>query len=224
MIFVDKKNFRMIKYFRNQLREKTYMCGRVYMAPADPELRELVKEMNRSGLAVRFRKKENEPLQAEGEIFPSAVLPVLAVNRSGEQRVFPMKWGFSGTKGLIINARTETAAEKPSFREAWTAHRCVIPASWYFEWEHDGKKTGQKYALRPDVQDLVWLAGLYRMEEGIPVFVILTRPADESLTWMHDRMPVMIPWDRIPEWISPGSDPEPVVRNCLTSVRWEQAV
>ena len=194
------------------------------MAPADPELRELVKEMNRSKLASRFKGKEGGLLQPEGEIFPSAVLPVLAVNRAGVQRVFPMKWGFSGPKGLLINARAETAAEKAAFREPWAAHRCVIPVSWYFEWEHDEKKkAGQKYALRPEEQGLVWLAGLYRMEEGLPVFVILTRPADESVAWMHDRMPVMLPRAEIGGWIRPGGDPENAVRNCLTKVRWEQA-
>ncbi|MCR5565251.1 MAG: SOS response-associated peptidase [Clostridiales bacterium] len=200
------------------------MCGRVYMAPADPELRELVREMNRSVLASRFGKKEGIPLQPEGEIFPSSVLPVLAVNKAGEQRVFPMKWGFSGPKGLLINARAETAAEKATFREAWKAHRCVIPASWYFEWEHDEKKkAGQKYALRPEEQGLIWLAGLYRMEEGLPVFVVLTRPADESIAWMHDRMPVMLPRSGIGEWIRPESDPDYALKTCVTRVRWERA-
>ena len=104
------------------------------MAPANPELRELVKEMNRSRLAERFRKRPED------------------------------------------NARAETAAEKPTFREAWAKHRCAIPASWYFEWEHDEKKrAGQKYALKPEGEDLIWLAGLYRMEGELPVFVILTR-------------------------------------------------
>ena len=194
------------------------------MAPADPELRELVREMNRSVLASRFGKKEGIPLQPEGEIFPSSVLPVLAVNKAGEQRVFPMKWGFSGPKGLLINARAETAAEKETFREAWKAHRCVIPASWYFEWEHDEKKkAGQKYALRPEEQGLIWLAGLYRMEEGLPVFVVLTRPADESIAWMHDRMPVMLPRSGIGEWIRPESDPDNALKTCVTRVRWERA-
>lgn len=195
------------------------------MAPADPELRELVKEMNRAKLAAKFRKTENEPLTAEGEVFPSAVLPVLAVNRAGEQRVFPMKWGFSGAKGLLINARAETAAEKPTFSESWRNHRCVIPASWYFEWEHDErKKAGQKYALRPEEQGLIWLAGLYRMEADIPVFVILTRPAADSLAWMHDRMPVMLPKQHISEWIRPGNDPAALINTCLTKVCWEKAV
>ena len=200
------------------------MCGRVYIAPADPELRELIKEMNRSGLASRFTEKEGSLLQPEGEIFPSSVLPVLAASKAGMQRVFPMKWGFSSPKGLLINARAETASEKPTFRESWTGHRCVIPASWYFEWEHDEKKkAGQKYALRPEEQGLIWLAGLYRMENGLPVFVILTRPADESIAWMHDRMPVMLPRKKISRWISPDTDPEDILKTCLTRVRWERA-
>ena len=195
------------------------------MAPADPELRELIREMNRSKLASRFTGKESISLQPEGEIFPSSVLPVLAVNKSGEQRVFPMKWGFSGQGRLLINARAETAAEKPTFREAWSAHRCVIPVSWYFEWEHDEeKKPGQKYALKPEADGPVWLAGLYRMEEGLPVFVVLTRPADSSLAWMHDRMPVMLPKAEITGWIDPQSDPDPIMKTCLTGIRWEKAV
>lgn len=194
------------------------------MAPADPELRELVREMNRCKLAEMFTKNGKEPLCAEGEIFPSAVLPAIATSRSGERRVFPMKWGFSGPKGLLINARAETAAEKGTFREAWAKHRCVIPATCYFEWEHDeNKKAGQKYALRPEREGLIWLAGLYRLENSLPVFVILTRPADETILWMHDRMPVMLPENRVNEWITPANDPEKILKACLTKVKWEQA-
>ena len=195
------------------------------MAPADPELRELVKEMNRAKLAAKFRGTDREFLTAEGEIFPSAVLPVLALNKAGEQRVFPMKWGFAGPRGQLINARAETASEKPTFREAWKRHRCVIPASWYFEWEHDAqKKAGQKYALRPKAPGPVWLAGLYRMEADIPAFVILTRSADESLAWMHDRMPVMLPKQLVTDWIRPECDPQAVIRRCITDVCWGKAV
>lgn len=195
------------------------------MAPADPELRALVREMNRSKLAEMFNPNGQEPLRAEGEIFPSAILPAIASGRSGQRRVFPMKWGFTGPKGMLINARAETAAEKETFREAWVKHRCVIPASWYYEWEHDEKKKpGQKYALRPEESGLVWLAGLYRMENCLPVFVILTRPADEGILWMHDRMPVMLPESEVNEWIMPASDPEKIIRTCLTRVRWKKAV
>ena len=221
---MDKDGCGMIEY-REIKSESRTMCGRVYMAPADPELRELVREMNRSRLSERFRKNENDQLQAEGEIFPSAVLPAIAMNRQGEQRVFPMKWGFSGTRGLLINARAETAAEKQTFREAWAKYRCVIPVSLYYEWEHDDRKRpGQKYALHPEGNGLVWLAGLYRTENDLPVFVILTRPADECVAWMHDRMPVMLPKEEVSEWIRPDRDPEQIIRTCLKKVQWAKAV
>jgi len=195
------------------------------MAPDDPELCELVKEMNRSILAERFREEKEEPLKAEGEIFPSSVLPALATNRAGERRVFPMKWGFSQNNRLLINARYETAADKPTFREAWLKHRCAIPVSWYFEWEHDEKnRTGLKYALRPEGGGLIWLAGLYRMEEDVPVFVILTRPAAESLTWIHDRMPVIFQEEEAGRWIRPNTDPQAAAQKCLKEIRWRKAV
>ena len=194
------------------------------MAPANPELRELVKEMNRSVIAGRFQKENCEPLDAAGEIYPTAILPVLAINRAGEERVFPMKWGFNQRGRLLINARAETAAEKLTFRESWKSHRCIIPVSCYFEWEHDEKRRpGQKYAIRPVMPGVIHLAGLYRMEEEIPVFVILTRPAAKSLAWMHDRMPVMLSTDKAKEWIQPGTNPDDIMKHCLTETHWYKA-
>ena len=194
------------------------------MAPANPELRKLVMEMNRSALAGCFRKEKNAQLTADGEIFPSSVLPAIAVNKNGKERVFPMRWGFSLCGRLLINARAETASQKPTFRESWNSHRCIIPVSWYFEWEHDEKKRpGQKYALRPAMHGLIRLAALYRMEEGVPAFVILTRPAVKQLAWMHDRMPVMLPPDAAKEWICPQTDPDNIVKKSITDIYWQHA-
>lgn len=200
------------------------MCGRVYMAPADPELRELVKEMNRSALAERFRSKAQEPLNPQGEIAPSAVVPVLAFSKAGYQRVFPMKWGFSLKKSLLINARIETASEKPTFRELWLKHRCVIPASWYFEWEHTEKgKAGQQFSLKPEENGLIWLAGLYRIENDLPCFVILTQPAEKNIVWIHDRMPLMFPRSAVSQWINPNSRPKELIGKCCRKIMWQQA-
>ncbi|MCR5297187.1 MAG: SOS response-associated peptidase [Clostridiales bacterium] len=210
------------------------MCGRFWIRGTDPEIMEMVLKMNRSPLANRFRKLPGEPLSADGEILPSAVVPVIASSRSGNRSVFPMRWGFSrgslpgSGSSLLINARVETAAEKPTFRDSWEKHRCVIPASWYFEWDHpagpDGKKKpGQKYALKPE-DGPFWLAGLYRMEQDIPVFVVLTRAASEEIRWMHDRMPVMLPGDEARDWIRPDADPAALTARCLTRVGWEKAV
>ena len=182
------------------------MCCRYYME-LSPELRPIVEEMNRSPLARKFL--ERTAVLSSGEIRPTNVAPVIASNRSGERAVFPMKWGFTVPgRPLLINARVETAAEKPMFREAWQAHRCIVPASWYFEWEHlvrnDGKKeTGDKYLIQPKDSAAAWMCGLYRIEEGLPAFVILTREADESVRFIHDRMPLMLPEEKVGEWIRP---------------------
>ena len=185
------------------------MCCRYYME-LSPELRPIVEEMNRSPLARKFL--ERTAVLSSGEIRPTNVAPVIASNRSGERAVFPMKWGFTvPDRPLLINARAETAGEKPMFREAWQAHRCIVPASWYFEWEHlvrnDGKKeTGTKYLIQPRGTTVAWMCGLYRIEEGLPAFVILTREADESVRFIHDRMPLMLPEEKVGEWIRPGAD------------------
>ena len=103
-------------------------------------------------------------LKTYGEIRPTDIVPVLAPDKGGNAAVYPMQWGFrlpagngqragQAKKGmLLVNARVETAAEKVTFRDAWASRRCIVPASWYFEWEHftdesGRKKTGQKYAI-----------------------------------------------------------------------------
>ena len=202
------------------------MCCRYYME-LSPELRPIVEEMNRSPLARKFL--ERTAVLSSGEIRPTNVAPVIASNRSGERAVFPMKWGFTVPgRPLLINALAETAGEKPMFREAWQAHRCIVPASWYFEWEHlvrnDGKKeTGTKYLIQPRGTAVAWMCGLYRIEEGLPAFVILTREADESVRFIHDRMPLMLPEEKVGEWIRPDVNADTLVAFVQNDMVFEKA-
>ena len=119
------------------------MCCKYYLAP-DPDL---IEAINRSALADRMRDKLGRPLTTAGEIRPTDIVPTYAPSRAGSSTVFPMVWGFSGRTPLF-NARVETVAAKPTFKNAWQAHRCAVPASWHYEWQHftapDGKKkTGE---------------------------------------------------------------------------------
>ncbi len=201
------------------------VCCR-YWADLSPDLRGIVEEMNRSPLLQRWEGKAS--IRTAGEIRPSDVAPVIACNRRGDRSVFPMRWGFR-SRSLLVNARVETASEKPAFREAWAAHRCVVPASWYFEWEHlttpDGKrKTGLKYRIRPKDSAMTWLCGLYRMEEGLPAFVILTREPGESIRFIHNRMPLILPEDLVDAWITPGEDPAALATKALTDMTFDKAV
>ena len=200
------------------------MCCR-YWAEESPELREIVAEMNRSPLVGRWQKTTG--IKTYGEIRPTDVVPVIAPNWSGMRAVYPMKWGYSG-KSLLMNARSETAGEKPTFREDWARHRCIVPASWYFEWEHrlgnDGKKhTGDKYMIQPRGAAMTWLCGLYRIENGLPVFVILTRQPGDEIRFIHDRMPLIMPEKLVNEWIRPDASPEELLPYALTDMIFEKA-
>ena len=199
------------------------MCGRYFIDPT-PAMLPVIEAMNRSPLIQAFQ--QNGEVMTRGEIRPTNVAPVLASARNGSRTVFPMKWGFTG-KTLLINARAETAASRVTFREAWQSHRCAVPASWYFEWEHmtmnDGKKkTGDKFMLQPKGSPVTWLCGLYRIEEWLPCYVILTREPSEEIRFIHDRMPLMLPDQCIDEWINPNANPAEIIQKAQTDILYER--
>lgn len=206
------------------------MCTRYALEKDLPELKEIADEVLQSLLAQRFVATHARPIVTSGEVRPTDIVPVIAPNAKGLKTVFPMQWGFlnKDNKRTLFNARVETAGEKPTFKDAWQSHRCIIPASYYFEWAHfkspDGReKTGDRFAIQPSGCTLTWLCGLYRIENGYPVFVILTKAPTVELAKIHDRMPLMLPKDRIEDWINPSSDPEELLSYALTDMIIEKA-
>ena len=206
------------------------MCTRFYIEKENAELQDITEAAVRSALTMRFLKKMAKPLLTSGEIRPTDLVAVIASDQKGNRSVFPMKWGFTIPKSSspVVNARSETASEKPLFREHWQRHRCIVPASWYFEWQHftapDGKtKTGRKYLIQPADSSAAYLCGLYRFEEGLPVFTILTRESSEELKNIHDRMPLTLSADMIGQWIDAGSDPGRLIPYSLTNMIFEPA-
>ena len=193
------------------------MCCR-YWIEDSREFETIIEKMGHSPLIERWRN--TAAVKKSGEIFPTDVVPVIAPDRFGEKGVFPMKWGYAG-RSLLFNARSETAGEKPTFREDWARHRCIVPASWYFEWEHAEQK--RKYRIRPEHSSMTWLCGLYRIENSLPVFVILTREPGEGIRFIHDRMPLIMPEDLIGEWIRPGRRPEELLPHALTDMTFERS-
>lgn len=199
------------------------MCTRFYVEPDTEEIREIIAQVQRSQLTDRFIKA-GSAIFTSGEIRPTNVVPVIASNRNGMISVFPMKWGFQiPGRSLLVNARVETAAEKPTFKDSWEKRRCIIPASWYYEWEHlignaGQKRTGDKYMIQPKGSSMTWLAGLYRIEDGLPVFTILTREPTHDLRRIHNRMPLIFSAEQIDEWIKPDSTPSEMLRNAVTDM------
>ena len=200
------------------------MCTRFYLEPGTREIEDVIEVAQRSSLADKFSRAGAEMLTS-GEIYPTNVVPVIASDKSGRKSAFPMKWGFQiPGRSLIVNARVETAAQKPSFREAWIRHRCIIPASWYFVWEHLlGEKRKLKYRIQPLHESITWLAGLYRIENGFPVFTVVTREPAETIRHIHDRMPLIFPKEMIDSWIMPETDPVELLGHCVTGMTAQKA-
>lgn len=223
------------------------MCTRYYME-LSPELRPIIEEARQAPLMAKMISSLGRPLKAEGEILPTDIAPVIAPNGKGVQTVFPMIWGFNlpdkeNTKQSrpLINARMESADYKQTFRDSWARRRCIIPASYYYEWDHvpyvpysengisqpvSSRRVGIRYAIQPKGHAVTYLAGLYRMEEdergSFPHFTVLTRePVDGEVIRIHDRMPVILSPDMISEWISPWTDfrkLKGIARNSLTDM------
>ena len=187
------------------------MCGRYFIDDSLKGFEPLIEELNRG-------KPGGTPIKT-GEIRPTDVAPVIANSRARRQRPFLMRWGFGGRDShVVINARSETALVRPMFRDAMLERRCLVPASYYFEWQAQGKRR-IKHAMKQD-GPVMYMAGLYRLEVGEPLaaFTILTQKADERIAHIHDRMPVLLPAQWAEEWLSPTADAQQLLERARGAV------
>lgn len=190
------------------------MCGRYYIEEDDAsiELMEIIDEIN--------RRKDHPEFKSHGEFFPGDTAPVAALNRRGEASAFAMKWGYAMGDKLVFNARSESAGQKPMFREGMERRRCLIPAGSYFEWD----KLHRKFSVSAQGgQKLLYLAGIYRMEGASPVFTILTRAPAEQISFLHDRMPVILPAEAKSDWLNPAYKAEEIINAARTDLWAEEA-
>ena len=215
------------------------MCTRFY---ADMKsLSGYISEAQKLRLARIIMNTMSRPALMSGEIRPTDMAAVIAPNKQGEMAVFPMIWGFTprSSSKPIINCRIETADQKELWKDSWHRRRCIIPASWYYEWgippseaeigsvveQQKLKKT--KFAIQPKGSEITYLAGLYRFEEHkgdqIPVFAVITRESVAPVSTIHDRMPLILGKESLSEWIRPDGDPVGVVKKALTEMAMEPA-
>lgn len=214
------------------------MCTRFYYDNSISVLKEYEEAASKSKLMNHFAEVMSKPLLKNAEVRPTDVVPVLAPNKDGKQTVFPMLWGFTislpkepnlGNNGwLCINARVETAPKKKTFAESWQRRRCIIPCAYYYEWRHEKNPSNgkdvpkEKYMIQPAGMEITYLAGLYRVENGYPVFTVLTTDPPEELLGIHDRMPVIMPEEAVNDWINPSSNPMAVLPKHITEMYFEQ--
>jgi putative SOS response-associated peptidase YedK len=138
----------------------------------------------------------------------------IIVNEGGKNRLATCRWGLVPTwaKDLkegykMINARAETVAEKPSFRQAFSRHRCLVVADGFYEWKNEGGKKKPVYVHQKNGKPF-GMAGLYNLwtspeGEQVCTGTIITTDANDSLKPVHDRMPVIAPPDKYDLWLDP---------------------
>ena len=97
------------------------------------------------------------------------------------------------------------------FRDGMAQRRCLVPAGYYFEWEKWGKEKF-KYAIGQNERGIIYMAGIYRMEGGRPVFSILTHEPASQIAFIHDRMPVILPAEATKDWLNIRYAPEDVLK------------
>ena len=185
------------------------MCGRFTLFEAD---KILSKEFGVSGVP---------PLSPRYNIAPSQ--PIAAVrtpHTGGGRELALLRWGLipSWSKdpaigNRLINARAETVQEKPSFRNAFRRHRCLIPTNGFYEWQRQ-ERGKQPYFVRMRDERIFAFAGLWDRWESpddgvIETCAILTTAANAVLAPIHGRMPVILPQAEYARWLDPAlKDPD----------------
>jgi putative SOS response-associated peptidase YedK len=145
---------------------------------------------------------------------------VIAPSDGGDAAV-EMRWGLLPPRAKdtklaysTINARIETCVSKPTFRGAWKAgRRCLVPASGYFEWQwlDDKGKVKQPYFINLADAPVMFFAGMWESRSDgaggeLLTYTIITRDADPVIRGVHDRMPLILPPELLPDWLHGSVD------------------
>ncbi|MER5640745.1 SOS response-associated peptidase [Kitasatospora sp. NPDC002227] len=196
------------------------MCGRFVSTTTPADLVSLLGE---------FGWDSAETLAPSWNVAPTDPVSALLERvdkETGElaRRLRPLRWGLvpswskdASGAARLINARSETADQKPSFRKAFAKRRCVLPADGYFEWRQVAAAEGRKAFKQPyflTTGGVMLMAGLYEFwrDDAVPehdpaawlaTACILTRDATDSAGRVHDRMPVVIAPEDLGLWLDP---------------------
>jgi putative SOS response-associated peptidase YedK len=184
------------------------MCGRYTVTDPEDAMRQL------------FELAAPDQAVARYNMTPSQL--ALSVHRNDAGDLVPafLQWGLvpSWAKdpeigNRMINARSETVAEKPSFRAAYRRRRCLVPADGYYEWQSTGGRKQPWRIVRADRAPFAF-AGLWEEWQGpdgsgLSTFCLLTTAANDVLSAIHHRMPVIIAAGDMAAWTDPAALPDP---------------
>lgn len=150
--------------------------------------------------------EDDAPLPPSYNVAPTDdVYTVTTSHHDGRRSLRIMVWGLVAGDGAtpLINARAETLAERPVFRDAFERRRCLIPADGFYEWETIEGGAKQPYVFAPTDGRPLGFAGIYGRRGTCAIVTHAARPPVDRL---HDRMPVVVAPDRWDAWLDPVAD------------------
>jgi putative SOS response-associated peptidase YedK len=176
------------------------MCGRYTFQPTEAFYRRFNTANRLDSLVPRYN------------IAPGQMVPVIIAQSL--RRIVRMRWALiphwakdAKTAYKMINARVETLTQRPAFRGLLSHHRCLIPASGFYEWQGEGRDKTPCF-IHPEGRQYLACAGLYdgwitpRGEE-LSTCTIITTEADPFMARLHNRMPVVVEPDLENDWLDP---------------------
>lgn len=185
------------------------MCGRYSLTGPSPDR-----------LRERFALGPDVPLEPRFNIAPGQPVAAVTTTREGEPRGDVLHWGLvphwadSPKVGYrMINARAETLAERPAFRDALERRRCLIPADGFYEWQRREHTPKLPWWITREDHEPFAFAGLWALWRPAPDVeplrscTIITTEATASLREVHDRMPVILRPEDEAAWLAHGTAP-----------------
>ena len=179
-------------------------------------------------LAERFHLPIIPDLTPRYNVAPSQSVGVIRVTHAGHREFVALRWGLvpawspePRTAYSTFNARAETVANKPTYRQAFRRRRCLIPSDGFYEWRRVGKRK-QPYCIAPTDGEPFAFAGLWerweRDETVVESCTIVVTTANATIAPLHDRMPVILARADEARWLDPAlTDPailQPLLMPC----------
>lgn len=203
------------------------MCGRMTLTRSGSEIAEYFSLAAQGG---KILAPNGGPLRPRYNVAPSQDIPAIVFDKESDRRLEWMRWGLvpSWAKdpsigARLFNARSETAAVKPSFRSAFRQRRCLIAADGFYEWT-PRNRGHQPFHFTASEEPLLAFAGLFESWHGeggevIDSCTVLTTEANADVSDVHNRMPVLLDTVARELWIRPASPPEDLERILVPAPR-----
>ena len=188
------------------------MCGRYDLS------------QNPAAIQAQFRVPTVPEYQPSPDVRPTEDKPIVRLSREGDRKCVLARWGLVPywAKDVkfghrCINARAETLATTPAFREAYARRHCLVPLNAFYEWSGPKGRRIQ-WRIRVKTEPLFALAGLWEWwrdaanQQGIASYTIITTEASASIAPLHDRMPVIVAHSDYARWLAAGTEAQDLLK------------